>query len=171
MVTNFGLVALLLMVSHRSRPGSAAAGAAARGRGESRPRRGARGAARVNRSIRRLYLALAGGFVLLVLLLGYWQVVAAGGLNDRAGNPQALQRERLIDRGRIVSRRRQDPGRQPAVRVQGRRVYQRVYPQGTLAPHVIGYATPSAAARASRAPTTATWPAASAPSRCCSGST
>jgi penicillin-binding protein A len=32
----------------------------------------------VNRSIRFLYTALATGFGLLVLMLGYWQVVVAG---------------------------------------------------------------------------------------------
>ena len=32
----------------------------------------------MNRSIRRLYVTLAGGFALLVLMLGYWQVIAAG---------------------------------------------------------------------------------------------
>ena len=40
----------------------------------------------MNRSIRRLYLTLAAGFGLLMLMLGYWQVVAADGLQDRPGN-------------------------------------------------------------------------------------
>ena len=57
----------------------------------------------MNTSIRRLYWALAAGFAALALMLGYWQVVAAPALDDRADNPQAIQRERQIDRGRILA--------------------------------------------------------------------
>ena len=31
----------------------------------------------MNRSIKSLYLALAAGFGVLILMLGYWQVIAA----------------------------------------------------------------------------------------------
>ena len=95
----------------------------------------------MNRSIRRLYLVLAGGFGLLVLMLGWWQVVAADGLRDRPGNLQTLQQERTIDRGRIVSADGKLLAASRAVRVRGRRVYERVYPQGSLAAHAIGYAS------------------------------
>ena len=76
-VTNFVLVALLLIISHRTTAGNApSARAPPPGRGRRRD-----GAGRlVNRSIRRLYLTLAAGFGLLVLMLGWWQVVAAGDL-------------------------------------------------------------------------------------------
>jgi peptidoglycan glycosyltransferase len=93
----------------------------------------------VNRSIRRLYLVLAGGFGLLVLMLGWWQVVAAGDLRDRPGNLQTQQAERLIDRGRILSADGRVLAASRARRVDGQQVYQRVYPQGSLAAHVIGY--------------------------------
>lgn len=93
----------------------------------------------MNRSIRRLYLVLAGGFGLLVLMLGWWQVVAADGLKDRPGNQQTLQAERLIDRGRILSADGKVLAASRAVRVRGQRVYERLYPQGSLAAHAIGY--------------------------------
>lgn len=93
----------------------------------------------MNRSIRRLYLTLAGGFALLVLMLGWWQVVAADDLRDRPGNLQTAQAERLIDRGRILSSDGTVLAASRARRVDGQRVYQRVYPQGSLAAHVVGY--------------------------------
>ncbi|HMO01001.1 MAG TPA: penicillin-binding protein 2 [Miltoncostaeaceae bacterium] len=97
----------------------------------------------MNRSIRRLYLVLAGGFGLLVLMLGWWQVVAADDLKDRPGNTQSLQAERLIDRGRILSADGKVLAASRAVRVRGQRVYERLYPQGSLAAHAIGYASSS----------------------------
>lgn len=97
----------------------------------------------MNRSIRRLYLVLAGGFGLLVLMLGWWQVVAADNLKDRPGNTQSLQAERLIDRGRILSADGKVLAASRAVRVRGQRVYERLYPQGSLAAHAIGYASSS----------------------------
>ncbi len=93
----------------------------------------------MNRSIRRLYLTLAGGFTLLVLMLGWWQVVAAGDLRDRPGNLQTQQAERLIDRGRILSADRRVLAASRARRIEGRRVFERLYPQGSLASHVVGY--------------------------------
>jgi penicillin-binding protein A len=96
----------------------------------------------VNRSIGRLFLVLAAGFIGLSALLGYWQVVAADDLAGRAGNVQTAQRDRLIDRGRIVSGDRIVLARSVPRQVRGQRVFVRGYPQGTLAPHVVGYATP-----------------------------
>ena len=95
----------------------------------------------MNRSIRRLYLTLSGGFLLLVLLLGYWQVIAAGSLNEHEDNLQAAQNERLIDRGRIISADGRILAASRARRVDGQRLFQRIYPQGELAAHVVGYAT------------------------------
>lgn len=93
----------------------------------------------MNRSIRRLYLTLAGGFGLLLLMLGWWQVVAADGLRDRPGNLQTQQAERLIDRGRILTADRKVLAASRARRIDGQRVFERLYPQGTLAAHVVGY--------------------------------
>jgi peptidoglycan glycosyltransferase len=96
----------------------------------------------VNRSIRRLYLTLAAGFGLLVLMLGWWQVVAADDLKDRPGNPQTIQAERLIDRGRILSADGRVLAASRAVRERGQKVFRRLYPQGALAAHVVGYSSP-----------------------------
>jgi penicillin-binding protein A len=97
----------------------------------------------VNRSIRRLYLTIAAGFGLLVLMLGYWQVVAADGLRDRPGNLQTIQAERLVDRGRILSADGRVLAASRARRIDGQRVFERLYPQGSLAAHVVGYSTPN----------------------------
>lgn len=93
----------------------------------------------MNRSIRRLYLTLAGGFGLLVLMLGWWQVVAADSLKDRADNQQTLQAEKLIDRGRILTADGTILAYSRARRVDGQRLFERVYPQGDLAAQVVGY--------------------------------
>jgi penicillin-binding protein A len=97
----------------------------------------------VNRSIRRLYMTLAAGFGLLLLMLGWWQVVAAGDLRDRPGNLQTQQAERLIDRGRILSSDGKVLAASRATRVDGQRVFERLYPQGSLAAHVVGYTSDS----------------------------
>jgi penicillin-binding protein A len=98
----------------------------------------------VNRSIRRLYLTLAAGFALLMLMLGYWQVVAADDLKDRPGNEQTAQAERLVDRGRIISADGKVMAASRAVRVSGRKVFERLYPQGDLAAQTIGYTSEGA---------------------------
>jgi peptidoglycan glycosyltransferase len=98
----------------------------------------------VNRSIRRLYLTLAAGFGLLMLMLGYWQVVAADGLKDRPGNEQTAQAQRLVDRGRIVSADGKIMAASRAVRVKGQKVFERLYPQGDLAAQTIGYTSAGA---------------------------
>lgn len=97
----------------------------------------------MNRSIRRLYLTLAGGFVLLVLMLGWWQVVAANSLKDHPDNLQAAQAERLIDRGRIVSADGKVLAASRARRIKGQRVFERLYPQGSLAANAVGYVSDS----------------------------
>ena len=101
----------------------------------------------MNRSIRRLYVVLAGGFGLLMLMLGWWQVVAADDLKDRPGNTQTLLADRLIDRGRILSADAKVLAASRAVRVHGQRQYQRVYPQGSLAAHAVGYASSDVSVR------------------------
>ncbi len=97
----------------------------------------------MNRSIRRLYLTLASGLGLLMLMLGWWQVVAAGGLKDRPGNLQSTQAERLIDRGRILSADGVVLAASRARRIKGQRVFERLYPQGTLAANAVGYTSDS----------------------------
>lgn len=96
----------------------------------------------MNRSIRMLYMALAAGFGVLVLMLGYWQVIAAGELDERADNPYQLERQRLVDRGRIISADKVVLAESVAYRQKGKKYYRRNYPQGSLAAQVVGYATP-----------------------------
>jgi peptidoglycan glycosyltransferase len=96
----------------------------------------------VNRSIRRLYLAIVVGFGLLAAFLCWWQVVAAEGLENRRDNPYVVERERRTDRGPIISADGQFLARSVARRVRGQKQFRRVYPKGALAPHVVGYATP-----------------------------
>lgn len=96
----------------------------------------------MNTSIRRLFAVLAGGFLLLGLVLGYWQVVAADGLADRADNRQAQHRDQTVDRGRILTADRIVLARSVPRMVRGQTTYVRGYPQGALAPHAVGYASP-----------------------------
>lgn len=97
----------------------------------------------MNRSIARLYVVMAVGFLLLGLFLGYWQVVAAPDLADRNDNRQAQHRDLTIDRGKIVTADRIVLARSVPRTVKGQKTYVRGYPQGTLAPHVVGYANPT----------------------------
>jgi peptidoglycan glycosyltransferase len=94
----------------------------------------------VNKSISRLFAVLAGGFVLLAVVLGYWQIVHASAINDRPGNSQTIRRQLLIARGPISAA----DGGKVAVSISsnesGQIVYHRTYPAGTLAPQTIGYA-------------------------------
>src|SRR5690606_29285384 len=48
---------------------------------------------------------------------------------------------RLIDRGRIISADGKLLAASRARRIEGQRVFQRVYPQHSLAAHVVGYST------------------------------
>ena len=97
----------------------------------------------MNRSIRHLYLAVVCGFALLAGFLGWWQVLAADNLEAKRGNPYVAEKERRIDRGRIISADGQVLAASRAVNVRGEKVYRRIYPQGDLAPHVVGYASPA----------------------------
>ncbi len=96
----------------------------------------------MNRSIRHLYLAIVVGFGLLAGFLGWWQVVAAGELESRGDNPYVAEKERRTDRGPIISIDGVLLARSVPSRFQGQKVFRRVYPQGALAPHLIGYASP-----------------------------
>lgn len=93
----------------------------------------------MNRSISRVFWVLAAGFLVLTGALGYWQVVHAGAINNRPGNPQTIRRSQLVARGPIVAA----DGTPLAVSVSnnasGQVIYHRTYPNGTLAPQTVGY--------------------------------
>ncbi len=96
----------------------------------------------MNRSIRRMYWAVVIGFGLIAAFLGWWQVVAAENLKDRRGNPLTAEREQRVDRGQIFTADGVVLASTRKVRIQGKPGFRRVYPNGGLAPHVVGYATP-----------------------------
>lgn len=93
----------------------------------------------MNRSISRVFWVLASGFVLLAFALGYWQVIHASAINDRPGNPQAIQRSRLIARGPILAANGTPLAVSVSNNVNGQVVYHRTYPNGALAPQTVGY--------------------------------
>ncbi len=96
----------------------------------------------MNGQIMRLtYVALALVGV-LVLMTTYWQTWAAAGLAARQDNAIRRVAEFSIDRGLIFSfdpRRRLARNRERVV--DGKTLYFRRYPYGSLAAHVIGYST------------------------------
>lgn len=96
----------------------------------------------MNRSIHRLYGAVIVAFAILAAFLAWWQIVRASDLGDRADNPYSFERERKVDRGRIITADGTVLARSVPVKSGTGTVYRRVYPNGTLAPHVVGYATP-----------------------------
>ncbi len=95
----------------------------------------------MNRSIQRLYAAVIVAFALLAVFLAWWQVVRASSLGDRADNPHLFERERKVDRGRIITADGTVLARSVPVKEGSQTLYRRVYPNGTLAPHVVGYAS------------------------------
>jgi len=95
----------------------------------------------VNRSISRVFWVLACGFVLLAFALGYWQVVHASALNNHPGNPQTVQRERLIARGPILATDGTPLAVSVSNNINGQVIYHRTYPNGTLAPQTVGYSS------------------------------
>lgn len=96
----------------------------------------------MNRSIKRLYLSTITAFALLAAFLGWWQVVRAGSLAKRADNPYLYEAQRKVDRGRIFTADGVVLARSEPTTRAGSTVFRRVYPNGTLAPHVVGYASP-----------------------------
>jgi peptidoglycan glycosyltransferase len=86
-----------------------------------------------------VFWVLATSFVLLAFALGYWQVIHASAINDRPGNPQAIQRSRLIARGPILAANGTPLAVSVSNNVNGQVVYHRTYPNGALAPQTVGY--------------------------------
>jgi len=98
----------------------------------------------VNKQITRL--AVGALILLSALIVGttYWQTFAVAGLADRQDNALARVAQFTVDRGRIYTAR----GRIPLAvnvkrRVDGQTYFFRKYPNGYLAPHVVGYSTQS----------------------------
>ena len=96
----------------------------------------------MNKQVTRLAVAAIVLIAALIVGTTYWQTWAVAGLNDRQDN--AIQRvvQFTIDRGRIYAGRSHVLlADNTARKVGGQKIYLRRYPNGTLAPHVVGYST------------------------------
>jgi peptidoglycan glycosyltransferase len=96
----------------------------------------------MNGQIMRLTYVALGLVGALVVMTTYWQTWAAAGLAARQDNAIRRVAEFSIDRGLIFSfdpRRRLARNRERVV--DGKTLYFRRYPYGSLAAHVIGYST------------------------------
>jgi peptidoglycan glycosyltransferase len=98
----------------------------------------------VNKQITRLAV---GALVLLTALIvgtTYWQTFAVAGLADRQDNALARVAQFTVDRGKIFTARGHVPlAVNDKRKVDGQTYYFRKYPNGYLAPHVVGYSTQS----------------------------
>jgi penicillin-binding protein A len=98
----------------------------------------------VNRQVTRL--AVAAIVLLSALIVGttYWQTWAVAGLADRQDNAIASVAQFTVDRGEIYAAHGHVLLATNVKRkVSGQTYYFRKYPNGYLAPHVIGYSTQS----------------------------
>lgn len=96
----------------------------------------------MNSRMARVFGLLTLGFGAIVVMLTWWQLLAAGDLKQRSTNSQTAYYEQRIKRGFIATR----DGVRLAGRVEkagpnGDTIYSRRYPQGDLAAHVLGYDT------------------------------
>jgi peptidoglycan glycosyltransferase len=96
----------------------------------------------MNRQISRLALAALLLIIALIVATTYWQTWAQAGLADRQDNEIQRVAKFTIKRGRIYA----GDGKtllatNRAKRVGNQTLYFRRYPQGKLAPHVVGYST------------------------------
>lgn len=89
----------------------------------------------MNRAISRIFIAGVVLFVALIANVTYLQVIAASSLRDKPQNHRRIAQELKIDRGRILG----FDGSVLAGSVRRSGYYYRVYPQGSIAPQVIGY--------------------------------
>ncbi|MBC7462599.1 MAG: penicillin-binding protein 2 [Thermoleophilia bacterium] len=96
----------------------------------------------MNQRMVRVFTILSVGFMALIGMLTWWQIVVAGELKQKDSNQQSAYYEQRIARGFIstsdgvrLATRRATAG------ANGETVYTRAYPQGNLAAHVLGYDT------------------------------
>jgi peptidoglycan glycosyltransferase len=98
----------------------------------------------MNPQITRLAVAAIGLLAALIVATTYWQTWAVAGLADRQDNAIARVAQFTIDRGKIYAANgRVLLATNVKQKVKGQTFYFRKYPNGYLAPHVIGYSTQS----------------------------
>jgi peptidoglycan glycosyltransferase len=96
----------------------------------------------VNRAIRRVYVVLASGIVLLLAFTAYWQLWAEPSLAARRDNAHQVVQQLSIRRGLILAA----DGTKLAINhgattADGRKVFQRRYPTQKMFAHVVGYSS------------------------------
>ncbi len=89
----------------------------------------------MNRSIRRLFLVTTALFAALLAMLAYQQMINAGALAENPHNTRKVYEQMHIDRGLILA----SDNSELAKNREAGGFYYRTYPQGDLAPQVIGY--------------------------------
>ena len=119
-VSNFVMLALLMLVSHRA----------------------VRDGADVNRQLTRVGWTAMALIVALIVGTTYWQTWARPGLAARQDNEIQRVAEFQVRRGLILAPERV-LARNRVVERRGKKLYFRRYPQGKLTAHVVGYSTAS----------------------------
>src|SRR5262245_19171835 len=94
----------------------------------------AKGPPRIGGSLLRLAIAVAAGYSILALVLGYWQVVQSQSLSDDPRNPLVVQASRSAPRGQILTANGEVLARNNGTGANA----VRVYPYPDFAP-VLGY--------------------------------
>jgi peptidoglycan glycosyltransferase len=96
----------------------------------------------MNQRMARVFTGLSLGFVGIIAMLTWWQVLVAGELRQKDENNQTAYYEQRVQRGFITTRDGvRLAGRTAKTGVNGDTIYTRRYPQGSLAAHVLGYDT------------------------------
>lgn len=96
----------------------------------------------MNTRIARVFTILCAGFVAIVGMLTWWQLVEAGDLEQKDSNQQTSYYEQRVKRGIITTRDGvRLAGLVSHAGANGDTIYSRRYPQGDLAAHVVGYDT------------------------------
>jgi peptidoglycan glycosyltransferase len=94
----------------------------------------------MNSRMARVFTGLCLGFVGIIALLTWWQVVDAGELRQKDENNQTAYYEQRVERGFITTADGvRLAGRVASKGVNGDTIWTRSYLQGTLAAHVLGY--------------------------------
>ena len=121
-IANFLLVAGLMLISHRANRA---------------------GGGRVNKQLLHVSVAALVLLAALIVSTTYWQTWAVGDLADKQDNAIQLVSRLTVDRGKILGAGGTVLATNRRSRKHGLTLFTRRYPSGTLAPQVIGYATPA----------------------------
>ena len=96
----------------------------------------------MNTRMGTVFTGLAAGFVGIIAMLTWWQVIVAGELKQKDENNQTAYYEQRVERGFIVTADGvRLAGRSKETGANGDTIWQRRYPEGSLAAHVLGYDT------------------------------